>query len=131
MIAVIDDTLAEFGLSMGMSDLALRDGEALVLDMQKLGTFAIELIGEHREAVSISLIRQIETPDAVACTKILELCHYRMGSPFPVRTGLTQSGQLFFAVRLEASEFTLPNIHLALDWLCGLHDQSSAFVRLT
>lgn len=126
---LIADTLAEFGRSLGMEGLALREDGSLSLDMEKLGVLAIDLIGERREEVSLSLMRRIETPDAAACTQLLELCHYRNPSPFPVRAGLARSGELFFAVRMDAWQFTLPNIHQAFDWLTGLQDQSSQFVR--
>lgn len=118
---LIADTVAEFGRSMGMNDL--------VLDMERLGVLAIELIGESRENISLSLMRRIEPPDADACTRLLELCHYRNPAPFPARSGLTREGELFFAVRMDAYQFTLPNVHVALDWLTGLQDQSSAFTR--
>lgn len=131
MRSLIDDTLSEFGLSIGMEGLALRENDSLMLDMQKLGTLAVELIGERREDVSVSLIRQIEMPDDSACASLLELCHYQAPAPFPVRVGLTHSGQLVFAARMDTYLFTLPNIHQALDWLNSLHDQSSTFVRST
>ena len=129
MTPLIDETLAEFGRSIGMEGLALRDNGALLLDMQQLGTLAVELIGDRHEDVSLSLIRRIEPPDESACGRLLELCHYRAPAPFPVRVGLTGSGQLVFAVRMDGYLFTLPNIHQALDWLTSLHDQSSTFVR--
>ncbi|MES2596723.1 MAG: hypothetical protein V4662_15380 [Verrucomicrobiota bacterium] len=129
MNSLFDETLAEFGRSIGMEGLALRDNNALMLDMQRLGTLAVELIGERRDDVSLSLIRQIETPDESACARLLELCHYRAPAPFPVRVGWTRSGQLLFAVRMDGYLFTLPNMHQALDWLTSLHDQSSTFVR--
>lgn len=129
MKSLIDDTLSEFGLSIGMEGLALRENNSLMLDMQKLGTLAVEMIGERQENVSVSLIRQIDMPDESACARLLELCHYRAPAPFPVRAGLTQSGQLVFAIMMDTYLFNLPNIHQALDWLTSLHDQSSTFVR--
>ena len=128
-MTLISDTVAEFGHSMGMSDLVLREDGTLVLDMERLGVLAIELIGESRENISLSLMRRIEPPDSAACTRLLELCHYRNPAPFPTRAGLAREGELFFAIRMDAYQFTLPNVHQALDWLTGLQDQSSAFTR--
>lgn len=128
-MTLIDDAVAEFGRSIGMERLALRENGSLVLDMQALGRLAIELIGERREDVSLSLIRQVQTPDDKACERLLELCHYRAPAPFPVRAGLTNQGQLMFAVRMDVSQFTVPNIHQALQWITGLHDQSSSLLR--
>jgi type III secretion system chaperone SycN len=109
--------------------LALRDRGVLLLDMQSVGTVAVEVIGEREEDVSLSLSRRIEPPEESACTRLLELCHYREQGPFPVRAGLTGSGQLVFATRFETHDFSVPNIHAALDWLTVLHDRSSSFLR--
>lgn len=129
-MTLIDETVREFGRSIGMEDLALRDDGSLVLDMQRLGRLALELVGPRREDVSLSLSRRIEPPDDASCARLLELCHYRTPAPWPVRVGLTRAGDLIFAVRLETFDFTLPNVHKALDWLDGLHQQSDSFVRL-
>lgn len=128
-MTLIDDTLREFGHSIGMEDLRLRDDGTLVLDMERLGSLAFDLIGERREDVSVSLSRRIEPPDERACTNILDLCHYRSPARWPVRAGLTARGELVYGIRMDTSEFTLPNLHQALDWLDGLHQQSEAFVR--
>jgi len=127
---LIDDTIAGFGRSLGMDDLTLPDQGGLVLEIDRVGTLAIELIGERREDVSLSLSQQIETPDEHACRRVLELCHYRNPAPWPVHSGLTSRGNLFFAVRLDTSEFTLANVHQVLDWLDGLHQQLMPSVRL-
>ena len=128
-MTLITDTLADFGRSMGIENLALRDNGTLSLNMEQLGTLAIELIGERREDVSISLMRRIETPDSQACQRLLESCHYRNPAPFPVRVGLTSQGELLFAIRMDTRQFTLPSIHQALEWLISLHDQNSSSVR--
>ena len=128
-MSLVDEAVAEFGRSIGMERLALRDNGSLLLDMQALGRLAIELIGEQREDVSLSLIRQVQTPDEKGCERVLELCHYRAPAPFPVRAGLTSQGQLVFAVRMDTSQFTVPNIHQALQWITSLQDQSSSFLR--
>lgn len=127
-MSVIEDTIRDFGRSIGMEDLRLRDDGTLVLDMQQVGTLAIELIGERREDVALSLSRSIQPPDDTACTRLLEMCHYRSPCTWPVRAGFTSSGTLLFAIRLETFDFTLPNLHQALDWLDGMQQQSSAFL---
>lgn len=130
MTALFDDIIDQFGRSIGIQDLALREAGALVLDMQQQGRLSFELIGERREEVSISLTRRVDFQDDRAPSRLLELCHYRAPAPFPVRCGLTRMNDLIFAVRMETHEFTLPNLHAALDWLSSLHQQSEAFVSL-
>lgn len=129
-MTLIEETIREFGHSIGMEDLRLRDEGTLVLDMERLGSLAFDLVGERREDVAVSLSRRIEPPDDRACANILDLCHYRSPARWPVRAGLTGRGDLVYAVRMDTSEFTLPNLHQALDWLDGLHQQSEVFVRV-
>lgn len=124
-----DDIIDQFGRSMGMQGLCLRNDGALRLDMQQLGSLAFELVGPYREDVSVSLTRQVEMVDDNAAERILELCHYRSPAPFPARAGLAKAGHLIFAVRLETSEFTLPGLHQTLELLTSLHDRSASFVR--
>ncbi|MBB5037715.1 CesT family type III secretion system chaperone [Prosthecobacter dejongeii] len=128
-MSIIAETLADFGKSIGLENLTFRDNGTVLLDMEKLGSLAIEWIGDRQETVSLSLIRRIEVPDERACKRLLESCHYRSPAPFPTRLGLAGAGELFFAVRLEAREFTLPGIHQALEWLIAVHDQNSSSVR--
>jgi type III secretion system chaperone SycN len=126
---LVDDVLLQFGRSIGMEDLRLREDACLVLDMQRLGSLAVELIGERREDVAVSLSRRIEAPSEDACARALELCHYRSPAPWPVRAGLSGPGDLMFAVGLEIADFTLPNLNQVIDWLDGLHRQMEPVVR--
>jgi|GEM_PF-271242 len=124
-----DDIIEQFGRSIGMQGLRLRQDGALRLNMQQIGSLAFELVGPYHEEVAVSLTRHVETTDDNAAERILELCHYRAPAPFPAHAGLTRAGHLIFAVRMETSEFTLPGLHQALDLLTSLHDHSSSFVR--
>lgn len=128
-MTLLDDIIEKFGSSIGMQGLRLRDNGSLRLDMQQLGTLAFELVGPYRDEVAVSLTRQVETTDDNAAGRILELCHYRAPAPFPARAGLTRSGHLIFAIRMDTSEFTLPGLHQALDHLTSLHEHSASFVR--
>jgi type III secretion system chaperone SycN len=130
MREIFDETIHEFGRSLGMGDLRLRENGALMLQVDNIGTIAFELIGEFREQVAMSLTRQIEPPDAEACRRILELCHYRNPAPFPVHPAFNSHGSLVFAIGFSAADFTLPNINQAIDTLDGLHQQIQSSVRL-
>lgn len=130
MTQIINDTIEEFGRSLGMEGLRLRDNGALVLEVANIGTLSLEWIGEFREQVALSLSRQIEAPDADACRRILELCHYRNPFPWPVHACFNAAGHLVFAVGLALADFTLPNIQQVIEWLDGLHQQIQPAVRL-
>lgn len=128
MTALFDDIIDQFGRSIGMRGLALREHGALVLNIRPTGRLAFELVGECRDDVSISLTRHVEFRDSRVPERLLELCHYRSPAPFPVRCGLTRIGDLIFAVRMGAREFSLPHLHSALDFLWVLHQRSEAFM---
>jgi len=128
MTSLLDDIITQFGRSLGMEDLALRDGGTVVLDMQQMGTLAFELIGERREDISVSLTRRVDFDDSRVPAKLMELCHYRNAPLFPIRAALTRAGDLTFAVGMEAGEFTLPNLNTAVEALIIFHQQSEAFV---
>lgn len=130
MTHLIDETILEFGRTLGIADLRLRENGSLLLNVENIGVVTIELIGEYDDHVSLSLTRVIEEPDASACRRILELCHYREPSPWPVHAAFNSRGGLVFAVRMSPGEFNLPNIHQVLDWLDGLHQQIQPAVRL-
>jgi type III secretion system chaperone SycN len=130
MTELIDETIAAFGRSIGMEGLRLRENGALVLEMTNIGTLCIECIGEYRDQVSVSIARNIEPPDAEACKRILELCHYRNQAPWEVHAGFNSRGGLVFAVGMVPADFNLPNMHEAIDWLDGLHQQIHSSVRL-
>lgn len=128
-MTLFNDIIDQFGRSIGMEGVQLRDNGALVLDMQRLGRLAFEVIDQHGDDITMSLSRHVELTDDNAGARILELCHYRSPAPFPARAGLTQKGDLIFAVRMTTAEFTLPNLHQSLDWLSALQDQSQSFAQ--
>jgi type III secretion system chaperone SycN len=131
MTALLDDIINQFGRSIGIEDLALRENGSVVLDMQQMGKLSFELIGERREEISVSLTRRVDFDDSRAPAKLMELCHYRNAPPFAVRAGLTSAGDLTFAVGMESSDFTLPNLNTAIETLIAFHQQSEAFVSLS
>jgi type III secretion system chaperone SycN len=126
----IDQTITEFGQSMGMSHLQPDDSGSVVLDISGIGVLSIELVGDREEVVAVSLSRSIEPPDAAACQMALELTHYRQPGTWPVRTALADGrSSLLFAARMQTHEFTLPALHEAIGQLETLQDAMSPLVR--
>jgi type III secretion system chaperone SycN len=126
---MIDESVAEFGRSLGMSDLRLRDDGGIVLGIDRIGVLAIEMIGERQEDVALSLSRAIDRPDEQACRRALELCYYRNPSRWPLHAAFAGGGQLVFAVQMESHDFVLSNIHEAIEVLTRMHDAMETFVR--
>ena len=58
---VIEDTVAEFGASLGLNDLQLRENGSVVLTLQSIGTLAIEVAGATQDAMIVSLSRTLPT----------------------------------------------------------------------
>ena len=127
---MIEQSVAEFGRSLGMTDLRLKDEGALALGIERIGVLAIEVIGDRQEEVALSLTRSIERPDGPACQRALELCHYRNPSKWPVHAALAAGGSaLIFAIQMEAPDFILPNIHEGIEVLTRLHEAMEPYVR--
>jgi len=126
---MIDETVGEFGRSLGMSDLRLRDDGGIVLGIERIGILAIEMIGERQEEVALSLSREIDRPDENACRRALELSHYRNPSRWPVHAALAGGGNLVFTLQMETHDFMLSNIHEAIEVLTRLQDAMDTFVR--
>jgi len=127
---MIEQSVAEFGRSLGMTDLRLKDEGAIALGIERIGVLAIEVIGDRQEDVALSLTRSVERPDAQACQRALELCHYRNPSRWPVHATLAAGGgALVFAIQMEAQDFILSNIHEGIEVLTRLHEAMEPFVR--
>lgn len=126
----IDQTVAEFGQSMGMAHLQPNEAGAVILDISGIGLLSIELVGDRQEVVAVSLSRKIEPPDAAACQMALEMTHPRQSGSWPVRAALAGGrGVLVFAARMETYEFNLPALHEAIGQLEALQDALSTVVR--
>jgi type III secretion system chaperone SycN len=85
---LVQQTLAEFGRSIGVDDLQLRENKRVVLTIQNIGTLAIELAGPRDQAVLVSLARPLAGGGDQSLTAFLTVAHYREAHPWPVHVGL-------------------------------------------
>lgn len=126
----IDQTVSQFGQTMGMAHLQPNEQGAVVLEISGIGTLSIEMVGENQDVVAVSLARRIEPPDAAACQMAMELTHCRQQSVFPIRAALGGGrGVLVFAARMETYEFDLPALHETIGHLESLQDAMAPLVR--
>ena len=104
---LIRETVAEFGRSLGMTQLALRDNGGLVLALGAMGLLALDIAGPNQDAVVISLSRSPTRAATVDLRRLLSTNHHRHRARLPVQVAM-RDGKLVAAVVLPQEEFTLP-----------------------
>ncbi len=110
-MSLLNETVAEFGRSLGMEELQLRDDSSVVLEIQSIGTLAVEVAGPARDAVVISLARPLASPPAAAnWITLLAATHYRSRQPQPLQVGVVRD-HVVVAIVVAQENFTLPKIH--------------------
>ncbi len=110
----IDDTIEEFGRTLGMDDLAFDERGLIQLDFETTGTFGLE---RETEAVLVYLRRDLPHPTADNFRRALSSCHHSQNPPFEVQPALLANGHMLFAVRIPAKDFQLPMLQRALAYL--------------
>ncbi len=83
---MLDVEIAEFGRRMNMNELSLDDNGLLILDIENMGRLHLEIKENHNLYIYLSLPYQAY--DDTIPRKILELCSYHHGHPFPIRGGV-------------------------------------------
>jgi len=116
----LHDTISKFGQNMGLDALALDEHGFLQLNFEQWGQFCLELIGTD---LLVYLSRPIPQYDDKAPRRALQLCHYSEGWTWLPNVALTDDEHLLFAMRLQATDVSLPNLEKALEQLNMLHDR--------
>ena len=119
----LEQTLEDFGKSLGLPGLAWTTDNVVTLEFQRSGRLSILRGGR---VVGLALMRDYSHITAQQIQVALELCHWSNRHPLPVRTGLIHDGQLVFSTQVSHSDFIVSNVQRALDLLCRLHDEVEA-----
>lgn len=119
-MSLVAATLVEFGRSIGMDDLDLRNGGALVLQVEGVGTLAFDRAGPRGESVVISLARPLRRASEVDWRTLLAATHPRARTAVPVHLGLLRD-HLLLSIVLPQEEFTLTTLHEAIRTLDEQH----------
>lgn len=122
---IVDDTLAEFGLTLGIDRLRLNDQGTLVLSIHSLGLLGLDRAGPHGESVLISLTRPLPKAWEGNWSGLLAATHYQHRPPPGLQVGVIRD-QLVLTFLLESGEFTLPRIHEAITALDRQHSSLEA-----
>jgi type III secretion system chaperone SycN len=119
-MTVLDDTIAEFGRSMGIEDLRLNDNGTVVLSIHSLGLLGLDRAGTHGESVLISLTRPLPSVRSGKWAELLAATHPQAHPPAGLQIGVIRE-QLVLAMLIEQAEFTLPRIHEVIGYLDRQH----------
>jgi len=116
----VEQTLAEFGRSMGLENLEFTPQGTANLKFERLGQLYFERSEGH---VLMYLAREITHIDMKVLRKALALCHHREQTPFPLQAGLNQN-HLVFLVRIREQEFIPTTVERAIQYLDRIHQQA-------
>jgi type III secretion system chaperone SycN len=122
----IDESLADFGRSMGLESLAFSDQGVVSLVFEAWGELYLERL---HNGLLVYLCRGLDRPDAGLYARALELCHWRHNYPFPVNPAVHEDKVLVFSVQLsEQDGVTGPALDEVVRLLTRLHDQTHEVV---
>ena len=122
---VVDETLAEFGATLGIDQLRLNDQGTLVLSIQSLGLLGFDRAGPYGESVLVSLTRPLPAAWDRNWTGLLGATHFHARPPAGLQVGVIRE-QLVLMFLLEPGAFTLPRIHEAITALDRQHSSLEA-----
>lgn len=107
---VIDDTVAEFGRSIGIDALRLRPDGGTVLSIDTIGMLSFDVAGPGEDAVVISLSRPVPSSAASDPRRLLRLAHHDHAATAAVHVGAYRD-QVVAATVVPREDFTLARIN--------------------
>lgn len=122
---LVDETIAEFGATLGIDRLELNDQGTLVLSIQSLGLLGFDRAGPYGESVLVSLTRPLPTAWDQNWAALLGATHYQARPPASLQVGV-MSDQLVLMFLIEPGDFTQPRIHEAITALDRQHSSLEA-----
>jgi type III secretion system chaperone SycN len=123
-MGMVEDTINEFGNTMGIEDLQFNQNGTIVLSIENIGTLCIEKSNvEKFPEIILCMIRAYPQHDDEISRKALAACHYDKGHPFPVSAGVKGTDMLAFMARIPEKQFTIPAIEQCIPWLARMFDE--------
>lgn len=116
----VDQTVAEFGQTLGMSDLAFDNNGLIQLAFERSGTLFLEKADNE---VLAYLVRQVPNADAGVYRRALSSCHYDRQHPVTIQAGLRGDSELTFLARIPEPDFQLPLLERVFQLLDELHNK--------
>lgn len=117
----VNDTIRDFGISIGLPDLRLNDRGILDLDLPNEARLRIAHLA-HLPIPEVVLSRS-ETlfyPNSELLTKLLKLNDFRNSSEWPIQTAINDQ-ELFISVRIPERAFVVNAMEQAFSSLQNMH----------
>jgi type III secretion system chaperone SycN len=108
-MSLIEETVSEFGRSLGMDELRLEGNGGVVLEIDNIGALGFDTAGPGGEAVVVSLSRPLRPGWSGRWSDLLARTHYRERLRAPLQAGVWGE-HLVFAVVLATGDFSLSRI---------------------
>lgn len=122
----VQDTVAAFGRQMGLQDLSLDADGVVQLQLQSGGLLAVEPVRRGSiDEVLVYLGRPVGFEGAELLRRSLMQAHSAAAQVLPVQVALrgeAPEALLLMLLRVPASEFTLPALEHAVDYLSRWFD---------
>ncbi len=115
----IDQTLLEFGKTLGIDGLQFADGQLVRLDFERSGELSLE---KGDSQVRVFLVRATRHLSGAQIGRALELCHWQNRNLFPIQSGLLGEQRIVFVATIRAENFVVPTLQKCFDYLCQLHE---------
>lgn len=118
---MMQQTLLEFGNSIGLKNLDFNQNKVICLDFNDKGILYLE---ENGQSLLIYLIKEISEKAFSIYKKSLTLSHFREKLDIPtyrINSGLFEENKLAFIINLPHEEISLPNIDKTIKYLFKLH----------
>jgi type III secretion system chaperone SycN len=116
----MEDTLRQFGQSIGVEDLSFSAQGVCCLSLQERGDLYIE---KRDEYVFIYLARKVPYANETVFKKALSLSDFRNAWPLPAVSGLQGEDNLIFLTWVKSDQCSLPVLEQAIRFVTNLHKQ--------
>jgi type III secretion system chaperone SycN len=113
-MSYVEQTVADWGRSMGMERLEFNDQGVVSIVSESLGALFIE---RQPEGILIYLVRSMDRASGDSYASALDACHWRHNLPFVATPALRHEQNLLFAVHLTDSQFDLPTLERVISVL--------------
>lgn len=118
----INDTIRDFGISIGIPDLALDNRGKLDLDLPNNARLRISSLTDlPLPEVLVSRSESIFYPSNEILVELLKLNDFRNAAEWPIQTGISEQ-ELWISMRIPERSFVVNVLEQALSNLKEIHD---------
>ena len=115
----VDETVAQFGRSIGMEGLALNRQRVLAVEIEAAGTLFIEAL---QASVLVYLARHVPPSGSGIAARALEACNDLSFAPYVINPAMKGSEWMIFVARIPEQDFALPTLEEVIAQLIELQE---------